>query len=457
MNTIYAFCAQNTATVSCADGAGPAGGLIQGTDGNFYGTTAIGGQSSIGGTVFQLIPSETLPYTLNTLYSFCSQTNCTDGENPQAALLQATDGNFYGTTAEGGTGVILGGTIFKITVGGTPGAPTYALSTIYNFCESDVTCASGEIPYAQMIEGSQGNLYGTAYNGGANTDGTVFSLSVALAPGVSFSPLAINFGPSPLLGSFTDSVTVTNTGSSPLTFGQVTVSGTDAGDFSVLPGGCSGAMLQPAQSCEQSVTFSPRSTDMETATLNFPDNASPSPQPVSLSGSGLVETSGPITPPLPPPPGTTEPGEPGNPPVAAGGAASVPRNGPGRQVQPLHAILTPLAPAATVTTVAPGARFSSSLLTFPTQTVGTSSSNQTITITNSSSGPLVISSIIASDDFSQTNDCGESVAAGGSCSIRVTFMPNAEGARTGTLTIVEGAPGSNQTITLTGNGRLEQP
>jgi uncharacterized repeat protein (TIGR03803 family) len=88
LTTLYSFCSQS----GCADGIQPEAGLVQGTDGNFYGTTAFGGANAEG-TVFKITPGG----TLTTLYSFCSQSGCTDGIEPEAGLVQA-GGNFYGTT-----------------------------------------------------------------------------------------------------------------------------------------------------------------------------------------------------------------------------------------------------------------------------------------------------------------------------------------------------------------------
>ena len=73
--------------------------LVQGTDGNLYGTTPYGGANDAG-TVFKMTPSG----TLTTLYSFCAQSGCADGETPQTGLVLGTDGNFYGTTYAGGSG-----------------------------------------------------------------------------------------------------------------------------------------------------------------------------------------------------------------------------------------------------------------------------------------------------------------------------------------------------------------
>jgi uncharacterized repeat protein (TIGR03803 family) len=80
LTTLYSFCAQS----GCTDGEYPVAGLVQGTDGNFYGTTPEGGANG-GGTVFKITPTG----TLTTLYSFCAQSGCTDGEDPVAGLVQA--------------------------------------------------------------------------------------------------------------------------------------------------------------------------------------------------------------------------------------------------------------------------------------------------------------------------------------------------------------------------------
>jgi uncharacterized repeat protein (TIGR03803 family) len=148
------------------DGADPFGTLVQGRDGNFYGTTSAGGANG-GGEIFKMTSSG----TLTTLYSFCSQSFCRDGEQPRAGLLQASDGNFYGTTAGGGANV--SGTIFAITPGG-------AFSSLYSFCSlGGTSCTDGSYPYAGLIQASDGKLYGvTSEGGGPNLGGTAFSLQV---------------------------------------------------------------------------------------------------------------------------------------------------------------------------------------------------------------------------------------------------------------------------------------
>jgi uncharacterized repeat protein (TIGR03803 family) len=165
-DTLYSFCAQT----GCPDGEGPTAALIQATDGNLYGTTATGG-SGIGcyvdfncGTVFNITPSGTLA----TLYSFCAQSGCTDGGYSWAGLVQGTDGNFYGTTEEYGPNAV-GGTVFKITTSGT-------MTILYSFC-SQSKCTDGEAPLAALIQGIDGNFYGTTSLGGAYSGGTVFKIT----------------------------------------------------------------------------------------------------------------------------------------------------------------------------------------------------------------------------------------------------------------------------------------
>jgi uncharacterized repeat protein (TIGR03803 family) len=171
--------AQTLTTLANFDGANGSnpysGSLIQGTNGNFYGTTAGGGANNdpvcasddglVGcGTVFEITPEG----TLTTLYSFCAQKNCTDGDGPFAGLLQATNGNFYGTTVYGGANG--SGTVFEITLGGK-------LTTLYSFCVQ-TSCADGSFPIAGLVQGTDGSFYGTTILGGASNVGTVFEITL---------------------------------------------------------------------------------------------------------------------------------------------------------------------------------------------------------------------------------------------------------------------------------------
>lgn len=158
LTTLYSFCSQ----ANCADGEDPATGLIEASNGDFYGTTQQGGTTG-NGTVFRISPSG----KLTTLHSFCSQTGCPDGSDPNG-LIQATDGNFYGTTQGGGANNY--GTAFKMTPGGT-------LTTLHSFDGTD-----GMLPFSSLLQATNGDFYGTTSEGGTSTGGTLYRLSAGLGP-----------------------------------------------------------------------------------------------------------------------------------------------------------------------------------------------------------------------------------------------------------------------------------
>ena len=151
LTSLYSFTGGN-------DGADPDAGLVQGSDGNFYGTTYDGGTNGGYGTVFKISTNG----ALTSLYSF---TGGNDGADPNAGLVQGSDGNFYGTTYSGGTND--SGTVFKISTNG-------ALTSLYSFTDGN----DGAYPYAGLVQGSDGNFYGTTDGGGTNGGyGTVFKIS----------------------------------------------------------------------------------------------------------------------------------------------------------------------------------------------------------------------------------------------------------------------------------------
>jgi uncharacterized repeat protein (TIGR03803 family) len=150
MTVLYSF--------DTVNGKLPYAALVQGPDGQLYGTAPSGGGAS-DGTAFKI----TLGGTLTSLHNFCVSWDCGDGAKPQAGLVLGSDGNFYGTTSEGGSGT--GGTVFKITPGGT-------LTTLHAFILSD-----SYKPTGGLVQGIDGNFYGTTYSGGANADGTIFELT----------------------------------------------------------------------------------------------------------------------------------------------------------------------------------------------------------------------------------------------------------------------------------------
>ena len=165
LTSLQSFC--GTAASGCVAGQLPEAGLVQATDGNLYGTTGGGGTNSQG-TVFKITPSG----TLTTLYNFCAQSGCADGLAPYSTLIQTTNGDLYGTTAEGGVNGL--GTIFKITLAGT-------LTTVYSFC-SQSGCTDGASPGAEaLVQVTNGDLYGTTTGGGSfgQNTGVIFSVTPA--------------------------------------------------------------------------------------------------------------------------------------------------------------------------------------------------------------------------------------------------------------------------------------
>ncbi len=265
LTTLYSFCSQS----GCADGSGPVGGLVQATNGDLYGTTWMGGASNWG-TVSKITP--TPPYTLTTLYSFSGSPD--SGELPSGTMVQATNGDLYGTTSRGtifrmtpgGTLTTIGtvccysyaglvqatdgnlygttiaggpinnsdcegngcGTIFKITP-----APPYTLTTLYNLC-SQANCTDGAGPGA-LMQATNGNIYGTTAGGGAYGDGTVFSLGVELGPFVETRPTSGKVGETVIiLGNDLTGTTEVSFNSAPATF---TVNSSGSAVSTTVPAG----------------------------------------------------------------------------------------------------------------------------------------------------------------------------------------------------------------------------
>jgi len=211
------------------------------------------------------------------------------------------------------------------------------------------------------------------------------------APAVSLSPASLAFGSLSVgIASTAQTTTLTNSGNAALNVTSIAVSGTNASDFAET-NNC-GSSVAAGANCTISVTFKPTTAGTRTASVTLTDNASGSPQTVSLTGTGAASS----------------------------------------------------------------ASLSPTSLTFASQTVGASSPAQTITLTNSGNAALSLTSIAVSgansSDFAETNNCGSSVAAGANCTISVTFKPTAAGTRTAAVTLADNATGSPQSVSLSGTG-----
>jgi hypothetical protein len=213
------------------------------------------------------------------------------------------------------------------------------------------------------------------------------TVSVLLqSPGATLSTASIAFG-SQAVGSSSapQTVVLSNSGSAVLAITGIAVGGANSSQFSQTSN-CPSS-LAAGSNCTITVMYSPTLSGIALATITITDSALGGPQTVSLLGTGVAPT----------------------------------------------VVLSPPS------------------LTFASQTVGTTSAPQVVTLTNTGSEALTLTSMTASGGYAQTNNCGASVAAGAACSINVTFTPTATGTKTGSITLVDNA-GSSQAIALTGTG-----
>ena len=327
------------------------------------------------------------------------------------------------------------------------------------------------------------------------------------APAVSLSATSLYFG------YFTVGATggpenlfVTNSGTAPLTITSIILTGGNASDFSQT-NNCGGSLAVGA-TCQVQVTFTPSSPGTRTTTLNITDNSTGSPQTVIFSGTATAAVSPVVS--LSATSlyfgyfnvGTT--GGPenlsvantGNAPltitsiILAGGNASdfSQSNNCGSSLAAgatcmVQVIFKPSAPGTRTTTLnitdnaagspqavifsgtatgtPPVVSLSATSLTFATQALGASSAAQAVTLNDTGTSALTLTSLALSGanpgDFIQTNNCGSSVAAGANCTISVTFKPTAIGTRTATLSMADSAVGSPQTVSLSGTGATTAP
>jgi Beta-propeller repeat/Cep192 domain 4 len=224
----------------------------------------------------------------------------------------------------------------------------------------------------------------------------VAKISTAPTPSVGLSPRNVTFGPQDILvASQPQNVTVTNTGTARLNLSTAAIAGADGGDFALSADACTGSALAPGGSCTVSVTFAPSAVETRSASLTFTDDAPDSPQSVALTGWG--------------------------------GSA------------------------------VPVASLSPSDLAFGNEFLFNSSAPQPVTLTNMGNAPLTIRYVTSSIGFTvMDNTCGNSLQAGASCAISISFAPYAAGPLSGTLTLTDnskGLAGSQQVVSLSGAGQ----
>jgi hypothetical protein len=319
-----------------------------------------------------------------------------------------------------------------------------------------------------------------------------FSTLLLAQPTVMLSPTTLTFG-SQMVGtsSAAQVVTVTNTGTTTLLLKGIGISGNNHADYSQT--NTCGSTLAANASCTISVVFTPTKTGSRAATVSVADNAAGSPQSVALSGTGTAPTvtlspanlsfsgvlvgkssatksvtvtnSGNASLTVSDIDATGDYSETDNctkAEVPAGGSCKITVT-----FSPTAAwsrggsvVLTDNAytnPQQVVLLVGMGnsgatASVSPTSLSFGNETLGTSSASKAITLSNTGSAVLNLNSILASGDYSQTNNCPASLSAGTNCTINVTFSPGNTGSRTGNITVNDTDPAFLQTVTLSGTG-----
>jgi FG-GAP-like repeat/Abnormal spindle-like microcephaly-assoc'd, ASPM-SPD-2-Hydin len=366
------------------------------------------------------------------------------------------------------------------------------------FRESLVSIVNGTLPVISSSAvgdfNSDGRLDFLAGSGSPGSFTLLSQVPQPQVPAATFSPTSLIFGPQPIgTTSPPQTITLTNTGTAPLTISSITITGANLGDYAQT-NNC-GTSVPINASCQIKVTFTPTAPGARDAAVSVTDNAPDSPQNVSLAGnlplaavffpSSLTFLNQAI--------GTTSPpqtttltnlglqtltissiaitgADAGDyaqtnncgsslvsnancqikvtfTPTAGGvrtAAVSVSDNAPG---SPQAVSLMGNVPTSSVT-------LSPSAVTFPNQYVGTSGLPQSVTLTNTGNAAVTISSVIATPgDFGIINACGSSVPAGTNCTIGVFFDPTASGTRTGTLTVTDSASNSPQTTSLRGIGQ----
>ena len=257
-----------------------------------------------------------------------------------------------------------------------------------NTCGASVAAGANCSINVTFTPTATGSLPGTitVTDNATGSPQTVNLTGTGTASSASFAPTTLAFGNQNLnTTSAAQTVTLTNSGTAALNITSIAASAPYA-QTNTCP-----ASLAAGANCSISVTFTPTAVGSLPGTISVTDNATGSPQTVTLTGSGT-------------------------------------------------------------TVAAPAVSLSATSLTFASQQLNTTSAAQTVTLTNSGTALLNLTSILPSGDYAQTNTCGPSLAAAANCSINVSFTPTATGTRTGAITITDNATGSPHSVNLSGTG-----
>jgi hypothetical protein len=404
--------------------------------------------------------------------TFASNVNYEVGSLPFAIAA----GDFYGNGILDVAIVNSGVNTVSIVPGAGNG--TFNQTTALNFGVGDV---------ALNIAVADFNLDGRPDLVVSNSEDNTLSVLLQV-PVATLSTTGLAFG-SQMVGtsSASQAVVLTNTGSAALTISSIAITGSNTSQYSQT-NNC-GTVLVPGSSCTANVTFTPTVAGTQSANLTITDNATGSPQSVSLLGNGIaagavlsptsLTFASQVT-------GTTSPAQlvtltntgsealsitsitasagfgqtnTCGSSVAAGAACNInvtfTPTATGTQTGTITLVDNAGSQTVSLTgtgTGAPGASLSPSSLTFGSQAENTTSAAQNVTLTNTGSGPLTITGITTTGNYSQTNTCGSSVAAAGSCTISVVFDPTVTGTNSGTVVVTDNAANSPQTVTMTGTG-----
>lgn len=419
------------------------------------------------------------------------------GVSPPAVLLLPLSLSFSntlsGTTSAAQTVTLSNSGGFLLAISSISASSSFAET---NTCGSSLGPAGTCTVTVTFSPTTSGTITGalTINDDASNTPQAVSLTGIGTAPVASFSPSAatgLTFASQPVNSSSSpQGVTLTNTGTATLNITGVTLSGTNSADFSLTQ--TCGSSLATGAGCAINVTFSPKAAGARVASVNVADNAQASPQMIPLNGTAILAPSVSLSATsltfAAQNEGTASPAQTitltntGSAPLtvtntAATGGFAQTNNCPASLAAAAKCVITvTFTPAATgnvygsvtitdnatgspqtillagVGNSAPVVKLSTATLTFAGQSLGTASAAQSVTVTNSGSAALTITSVAASGDFAETNSCPASMAPAGTCTINVTFTPTATGTRTGSLTIKDNATGSPQTVTLGGAG-----